>query len=439
MKDAYSFARNQDEHSEIYEKMATAYSRVYDRLGLGEITFRTKADGGYFTDRNSDEYQTLSALGEDTLYHVPDTDLWYNEEIAPAEAPKVKQGDVAEKSLENIKADGVIGVDELVKHLNVATELTTKTMIYQTDSGEIVAAAVRGGYDINEIKLRKVVGAKSLKLADAETIKRVTGAEIGYAGLLNLPDSVRIVVDESCADRVNFEMGNNVTGEHTINVNWGRDLNEPERYYDVKTAKAGDFHPESGKVYEVEKGVEVGNIFSLESKYPDALGLYYSDDNGEQQHIVMGCYGIGVSRLFGVIAEIFADDRGLIWPENLAPFKVCLIQIGDDETVKNAVEKLYKDLQKSGIEVLWDDRTTARPGEKFADADLMGIPHRVVISQKNLKTCHSELVSESQEKNEEILKLVQDDKNAKFIEYKSRKSGEAEMLTVDELFAKLGA
>lgn len=413
MKDAYSFARNQAEHDEIYEKTAAAYSRVYERLGIGNITFRTKADGGYFTEKNSDEYQTLSEIGEDTLFHIPDTDIWYNQEIAPAIAPKVEQVGVKEKPLENIKADGVIGVDELVKHLGVSTELTTKTMLYQTDSGELIAAAVRGGYDVNEIKLRKVVGAKSLKLADAETIKRVTGAEIGYAGLLNLPAEVRAVVDESCAGRLNFEMGNNVTGEHTINVNWGRDLPEPDQFYDIKVAKEGDIDPESGKIYEVKKGVEVGNIFPLESKYPDALGLFYSDENGDQQHIVMGCYGIGVSRLVGVIAEIFADDRGLAWPENIAPFKVCLIQISDDEDVKSAAQKLYQDLQDSGIEVLWDDRAGARPGEKFADADLMGLPHRVVISAKTL----------DQEK----------------VEYKSRQSSESEMLTVGELFAKLGA
>ena len=408
MKDMYSFARSQAEHDEVYEKIAASYTKVYDRLGIGDITFRTKADGGYFTEKNSDEYQTLCDVGEDTLYHVPDSDLWYNEEIAPAKSPAVEQNE-DEKPMESVKGAGVVGVDELVKFLGVPIELTTKTMMYQTAAGGIIAVAVRGDHDVNEIKLRKIVGA-GMKLADEETIRRVTGAEVGYAGLLNLPNDVRMIVDESCAGRKNFEIGNNRTGEHAINVNWGRDLPEPDQYYDVKTAIKGDLHPESGKVYEVHKAVEVGNIFPLETKYSDALGLYYSDENGEQQQVIMGCYGIGISRLVGALTEILADDRGLVWPESVAPFRVCLVQIGDDDAVKMAAEKLHDELQDRGIETLWDD-TVARPGEKFADADLMGIPHRVVISTKTIEQGK--------------------------IEYKQRTGDTTEMLTQDELFDKL--
>ncbi|MCL1877216.1 proline--tRNA ligase [Candidatus Saccharibacteria bacterium] len=412
MKDMYSFARSQAEHEEVYEKVAAAYTRVYERLGIGDITFRTKADGGYFTERYSDEYQTLCDVGEDTLYHVPDTDLWYNEEIAPAHAFRVEQP-TEQKPLENVKGEGVVGVAELVKFLNVPIESTTKTMIYEGENGEIIAAAVRGDHDVNETKLRKVVGAKKIKLADENTIRRATGAEVGYAGLLNLPDSVRVVVDESCSDLVNFETGNNRTGEHAVNVNWERDLPTPDQFYDIKTARAGDLHTASGKVYEVHKGVEVGNIFPLESKYTDGLGLYYLDQNGEQQHIVMGCYGIGISRLVGALTEVFADDRGLVWHDNVAPFRVYLAQIGDDENVCRECEKLYQDLQNRGVEVLWDDRPSeiARPGEKFADADLMGIPHRVVISTKTIEQGK--------------------------IEYKQRTNSAVEMLTPDDLFGKL--
>lgn len=412
MKDMYSFARSQAEHSEVYEKLAVAYTKVYDRLGIGDITFRTKADGGYFTERNSDEYQTLSEIGEDTLYHVPDTDLWYNEEIAPSQAPRLDGQDSEEKPIENVENRGAIGVAALAKLFGITPEQTTKTMLYVTDNGEIIATAVRGNYEINEIKLRKIIGAKSLKLADEETVRKITGAEVGYAGLLNLPKEVRVVVDESCANRKNFEMGANQTGIHAINVNWGCDLPEPDQFYDIKTAREGDLHPETGKIYEVHKGVEVGNIFPLETKYSDALGLYYLDENGEQQQIVMGCYGIGISRVMGVLAELFADENGLVWPESVAPFRVCLVSIGDDETVRASAEKMYQELLDRGVEVLWDDRD-ARPGEKFADADLMGIPHRVVISAKTLE----------QEK----------------IEYKARQSSTAEMLTVEELFAKLDA
>jgi len=410
MKDMYSFARTKAEHDELYEKAAAAYARVYDRLGIGDRTFRVKADGGYFTEDYSDEYQTLSPIGEDTLFHVPGTDKWFNGEIAPSQAPRLSDQDKAEKPMENVEGKGIIGVAELAKFLGIATGQTTKTMLYKTDSGEIVAAAVRGGYDINEIKLRKVVGAKSLKLADEETVRKVTGAEVGYAGLLNLPEGVRVVIDESCQNRTNFEMGANQTNMHAINVNWGRDLPLPEEFYDIKIAREGDIDPETGQVYEVEKGVEAGNIFPLESKYSDALDLYYTDENGKRQSIVMGCYGIGVSRVMGIIAELFADEKGLVWPESVAPFKVYLINVGTDKNVVEMTTKLYNELNQNGIEVLWDDRDI-RPGEKFADADLLGMPHRVVVSPKTVEQTA--------------------------IEYKARTSDETMILTVAECFKKV--
>lgn len=379
MKDMYSFALDQKQHDELYEQAAKAYKRVYERLGLGDITYRVKADGGIFTERFSDEFQTISPVGEDTLFKVPSTAEYFNEEVAPARAPAVN-ANKDEKPMEEVEGKGIIGVADLAKFLKIPVELTTKTMLYKTDDGKIIAAAVRGGYDVNEIKLRKVVGAKTLRLADEATVKRVTGAEVGYAGLINLADDVEIYVDESCANRTNFEMGSNKTDVHNINVNWGRDLPEPEKFYDIKVARKGDTHPETSEVYELARAVEVGNIFPLETKYSDALGLYYSDENGKQQPIVMGCYGIGVSRLMGVIAEHFADDNGLCWPDVVAPAKVHLISLGADEEA----DELYKKLEEQGIEVLYDDRD-ARAGEKFADADLIGIPHRVVVSKKSLE------------------------------------------------------
>lgn len=379
MKDMYTFARNQKEHEELYEKIAAAYHRVYERLGLGKDTFRVKADGGIFTERFSDEFQTISDVGEDTLFHVPGTDEYYNEEIAPATAPALSNQEEA-REMEEVIGEGIIGVAELAKFLNIPIEKTTKTMLYQADDGRIIAAAVRGGYDVNEIKLRKASGAKSLKLADEETVCRVTGAEVGYAGLLNLADDVQIFVDESCANRTNFEMGANRTNYHSINVNWGRDIQEPEAFYDIKVARLGDIHPESGKEYETKRAVEVGNIFPLESKYTDALGVYYTNEKGERESIIAGCYGIGVSRVVGVIAEHFADENGLVWPENIAPARVHLISLGADEEA----EVLYEELQANNVSVLYDDRDV-RAGEKFADADLIGIPHRIVVSKKSLE------------------------------------------------------
>ncbi len=391
MKDMYSFARNQAEHDQIYEQLADAYHRVYRRLGLGDITYRVRADGGYFTDRFSDEFQTISAVGEDTLFKVPGTNNYYNQEVAPSKAPEINSTEEP-APMQEVEGKGIIGVAELAKFLKIPVDKTTKTMLYQTDDGQLVAAAVRGGYDINEIKLRKVLGVKNLQLASEDVVRKVTNAEIGYAGLLNLPADVKIIVDESCANRVNFEMGANRTNYHTININWGRDLPAPEEFYDIKQAKPGDLDPETGQVYETCRAVEVGNIFPLESKYTDALGLYYTDTAGKKQSIIMGCYGIGISRLIGVIAEHFADDRGLVWPAAVAPFLVYLISIGDgeDKEVAKQAQNLYDSLVAKGIGVLWDDRNE-RPGAKFADADLMGIPYRVVISAKTIANGQVEL------------------------------------------------
>lgn len=414
MKDMYSFARSQQQHDEIYEKVATAYHTVYQRLGLGDITFRVKADGGIFTERYSDEFQTITEVGEDTLFKVPGTNDYYNEEVAPSQAPAVNQEGVKALAMEKVVGKGIIGVGELAKFLNIPVELTTKTMIYEADGGRVIAAAVRGGYEVNEIKLRKAANAKSLKLASEATVKRVTGAEVGYAGLLNLDKSVEVYIDESCSNRVNFEMGSNETDTHSINVNWDRDLPSPDTFYDIKVARDGDLHPESGKQYECTRAVEVGNIFPLESKYTDALGVYYIDEQGERQSIIMGCYGIGVSRLMGVIAEHFADEQGLVWPDNIAPFRVVICRLGEDKDVVKAADALYKKLNDLSIEVLYDDRDV-RPGQKFADADLMGIPHRVVISPKTVKalgyeykmrtSSDSQIVSE-----EELIKSLASDR-----------------------------
>lgn len=410
MKDMYSFARNQAEHDELYERAASAYHKVYERLGLGDVTFRVKADGGIFTERFSDEFQTLSSVGEDTLFKVPGTDEYFNEEVAPSQAPVAKVTSEEMLPMEDVEGVGLIGVAPLAEFLNISIDQTTKTMLYVTETGKVIAAVVRGGYEINEIKLRKIVNARKITLADEETVRRVTGAEVGYAGILNLNPDVQIIVDESCANRINFEMGANRTNYHTTNVNWGRDLPLPEQFYDIKVAREGDIHPESGKVYELHRAVEVGNIFPLESKYTDALGVYFTNEEGKQESIIMGCYGIGISRLVGVLAEHFSDDKGLVWPESVAPAKVYLVRIGGDGAIKQA-DALYAELTSKGVDVLYDDRDE-RPGAKFADAELMGIPYRVTVSDRLIETGQ--------------------------YEYTVRATGETAILTRDELIDKIG-
>ena len=379
MKDLYTFSKDQDQHEQMYETIAEAYHKVYARLGLGEITHRVKADGGIFTERYSDEFQTLSTIGEDTIYHVPETDIYFNQEVAPSQAITLEQP-AEQVAMEERHTPGVVGVQQLSEALGVPVERTVKTMLYVVD-GVVTAVAVRGDYSVNDIKLRMALNAKIVTLADEETIRTVTNAEIGYAGLIGLPESVQVVVDDSVKALVNFELGANRTDYHNVNVNWGRDLPLPGVFYDVKEAKKGDIHPDSGKVYEVDTSVEVGNIFPLETKYPDALDVHYTDENGERQSIVMGCYGIGISRLMGVIAEHFSDEKGLIWPENIAPYQVYLVSIGEKGTAE--ADSIYEELTAAGVEVLYDDRD-ARPGDKFADSELLGIPYRVTISDRGV-------------------------------------------------------
>lgn len=382
MKDMYSFARTQQEHDELYEKIAAAYTRVYQRLNIGDVTHRTKADGGYFTERFSDEFQTLCDVGEDTIFKTTDG-KFYNSEVAPSKVGKLNTPEAA-KEYQEVQGEGVIGVEALLKHLDIPIEKSTKTLVYVTDAGQAVFAAVRSDYSINEIKLCKVLDCKSLRLATDKEIEQLTGAKIGYAGVVNMPDAAQLILDDSLKELCNFETGSNRTGYHAINANFGRDVPVPEEFHDIKLAKQGDLDPETGKSMTTHKAVEVGNIFPLESKYSDGLDVYYTDEQGHRQSIIMGCYGIGISRLMGVLAEYFADDKGLVWPENIAPFTVYLARLGSENEVVVEADKLYDSLQEAGIRVLYDDRNV-RPGEKFADADLLGMPHRVVVSAKTVE------------------------------------------------------
>jgi len=219
-------------------------------------------------------------------------------------------------------------------------------------------------------------------LASEEVVKKITGAEVGYAGILNLPKNVKLFMDDSMQGRVNFETGANKTDYHTINVNFSRDMEEPKEFYDIKVAKEGDLDPETGKAYETMKAIEVGNIFPLKSKFADDFGLKYTDEKGKLHSVVMGCYGMGSSRVMGALVEVFHDDKGMIWPENVAPFKYHLINLSADAKVKKQAEDLYNRLMEKGEEVLYDDRGEASPGEKLKDADLIGLPYRLVVSDK---------------------------------------------------------
>lgn len=298
-------------------------------------------------------------------------------------APEPESNESQEERKE-IFGENIKGVDELCNFLNISPQKTTKTLIYNSDIGVLVAS-VRGDYDVNEDKLKKSAHAKWVKLADEATVKEVTGAEVGYAGIMNLPKDkgIKVFIDESIKYLKNFETGANKTNYHIVNVNWYRDIEIPEVFYDIKIAKEGDLYPQTGKPYEVFKGSEAGNIFPLNTKFSKAQNYMYTDENGKQQIVYMGSYGLGTSRVMGILVEKFHDDKGIIWPEKIAPFKVQLIGLNqDDPDTLAKADKVYKRLIGEGIEVLFDDRKETAAGEKFADADLIGIPFRLVVSKK---------------------------------------------------------
>lgn len=409
MKDLYSFHTSIEDFKKYYEISKKVYFKVFERLGLKDDTVIVLASGGSFTDDYSHEFQTFCETGEDVIFFSKSKNIYYNREVAPSFAPKIVEKDKTTQPKKDVLGKGIIGVQELADYLKIPVEKTTKTLIFETDN-RVIAAAVRGGYDINEDKLRKVAKCKALKLASAKIVKAVTGAEVGYAGILNLPKNVEVYIDESVNNRLNFECGANKTDYHSINVNFGRDLPLPKEFYDIKVAQDGDLDPETNEKYQVKKAAEIGNIFPLYTKFTDAFDYKFTDQDGKQKQIYMGCYGIGPSRIMGVIVEKFHDERGIIWPETVAPFQVHLIGLDlKDEDTNSKVSKLYKALRENNIEVLFDDRIDATAGNKFSDADLIGIPVRLVVSKRT----------------------------GEKIEFKKRDEKQSVVISIDELLKKL--
>jgi prolyl-tRNA synthetase len=403
MKDAYSFHATEEDFKKEYANMRDTYSRILERIGLRFAV--VEADNGYIGGEYCHEFIVESPAGENKFFTTEDGSYAAHEEVAKFKYEEFKT-DEDLKPMEEVEGKGIIGVTELAKYLKIPVEKTTKTILFEDENGNVIAAAVQGEYEINETKLTRIAKVTTLKLASSETVKRVTGAEVGYAGILNLPKDVRIFMDESMKGRRNFEMGANRTNYHSINVNFGRDLPEPEQFYEFKTAKEGFLAPNGKKLIE-KRGIEVGNIFQLghhySTKMQDAL---FTDEKGKKQPYYMGCYGFGLARTLTTVVEKYHDDKGIIWPECVAPFQVHLIGITKNELgIKKKAEEVYQKLLDAGIEVLYDDRDELAPGVKFADADLIGIPVRLVVSQKT------------------------GDK----IEFKKRTEKEPEMLSIEEV------
>jgi len=378
MKDAYSFHLTPEDFQEFFEAMRQAYIRVYERLGIGHITVPVFSDGGEFTPNDSVEFQTFTPIGEDVIFFDEAQQAWYNREIAPCQAPKYEYT-TEEKPLQKNHLEWIIGVQALIKEFNIPIEYSTKSLFYEKD-WKLLLVVVRSDYEVNELKLRKIAGP-GWKTASAELIKKITHSEAGYAGLYNLPEEVSVYVDEACEAMTNFETGGNETGVHMTNCNWWRDIKKPVQFYDLKVAKETDLNPNSGKEYRTEKASEVGNIFDLSQKYTEAFDLKITTEEWTTLHPYMGCYGIGISRTMGVIAEALMSEKGLIWPENIAPYTHLIVVHGDH---LEKAKMLAQNLEKEGKEVLIDDRDVSF-GTKMGDTDLLWIPHIILLTDKTLE------------------------------------------------------
>ena len=376
MKDAYSFDVDEEGLDKSYKIMYDAYRRIFDRLGLDYTV--VDADSGAMGGSGSQEFMVKSPIGEDAICFCDACGYAANEEKA---ACKEGEADTsAELPIEKIKTPDAKTIEELVAFLNTTPDKFVKAILYNID-GKIVAAMVRGDRDINETKLGNIFDAMEMDLASFEDVERITGAKVGFAGPVGLKEKIEIVMDSEVALLKNFIVGACETDYHFKNVNVGRDF-APDIVKDIKNVKSGDLCPKCGKPLGMARGVEVGHIFKLGTKYSDSLGCIYLDKEGKEQSMVMGCYGIGVSRTIAAIIEQYNDEDGIKWPAIAAPYKVIVIPTNTkDETVMGVAEKLYNSYIDAGYETLIDDRNE-RPGVKFKDADLLGIPLRVTVGRR---------------------------------------------------------
>jgi prolyl-tRNA synthetase len=379
MKDAYSFDIDADGLEISYQKMHAAYSAIFDRLGL---KYRVVwADSGEIGGSKSQEFHVIADSGEDAIAYSDEDDYASNIETA-ATLPAIAARPPASQSLEQVETPGVHTIRELCELLDITAAQTVKTLIVEGDEGP-VAIVLRGDHELNPVKAQKITGiASPLTMADTETIRKATGSEPGSLGPVGL--AMPIVFDHAVAGMANFSCGANEVGYHYTGVNFERDLPSPETV-DIRNVVDGDPVPGGKGTLSIARGIEVGHIFQLGTKYSEAMGASVQDSDGKDRVMVMGCYGIGITRIVGAAIEQNHDDNGIIWPEPLAPFDVVLVPINmhRSDTVREAAETLYDQLQGMGLEVLFDDRDV-RPGVKFADAELLGIPQRLVVSERGL-------------------------------------------------------
>jgi prolyl-tRNA synthetase len=381
MKDAYSFDADNQGAEESYRKMHAAYSRIFERLGL---KFRAvEADSGPIGGSFSHEFMVLADTGEDIIVVCPSCDYAANTEKAEIQPPPAAEPDPATfQPLERVATPDMRTIEEVTGFLGITADTLIKTLVFTTTDGPVVAL-VRGDHEINPIKLKNHIGCAGLELADEETIESVTKAPRGFAGPAGLA-GVRIIADCGLQGRTNMVTGGNAVDEHIRNVNPGRDYRAQE-YADIRLAADGDACPRCGKPLATTRGIEVGHIFKLGTKYSASMAATYLDAGGTAQHMVMGCYGIGVGRTVAAAIEQSHDENGIIFPAPIAPFAALIVLVNPTDTRQSAVaESVYEALLADGVEVLLDDRDE-RPGSKFKDADLTGIPVRITVGKNAVK------------------------------------------------------
>jgi prolyl-tRNA synthetase len=393
MKDAYSFDRTGEAAKASYQGMAQAYRRIFDRFGL---QYRAvAADSGAIGGDLSEEFQVMAATGEDAIVYCPSSYYAANMEKAQALPPQQARP-AAGQTMAKTPTPGKSTCADVAVLLGLPLNQTVKSLVLATDTlneqGEVVKSQVwllllRGDHDMNEVKVGKLPGMEGgFRFATAAEIDSHFGCKPGYLGPVQLKQALKVVADLEVAVLADWVCGANTEDFHMTGVNWGRDLPEPDLVADIRNVVAGDASPDGQGVLAIERGIEVGHIFYLGTKYSQAMNATFLDEDGKPKPFEMGCYGIGITRLPAAAIEQNHDAKGIIWPDALAPFTVVICPIGMDRSaeVKTAAEQLYADLMAAGVDVILDDRGE-RPGAMFADWELIGVPHRVTIGDKGLK------------------------------------------------------
>jgi len=388
MKDAYSFDRDESGLDRSYQKMYDAYCRIFDRCGVAYKV--VAADPGVMGGWVSQEFMVLSDSGEDDVVHCPS--CGYAAGPAMAECQKVKSKrlkiKVKMKQLKEVPTPGVTTIEKVGKLLKAPPTKMVKTLIYLADA-KPVAALVRGDHEANETKLGRLLGCSKLALADGATIERVTGAPIGYSGPVGL-EGIKLIADYSVPEIPNFITGANKRDAHLMNVNLDRDF-KVDLVGDIRYIASGEPCPRCGQRIKIQHAIEVGHIFKLGLRYSKVQGAKFLDEKGKEHHMVMGCYGIGLNRIIAASIELDHDDHGIIWPITISPFEVLILLVNpSDHRLKGLADEIYQEMKEKGIDVLLDDRDE-RAGVKFKDADLIGIPLRVVVGAKGLEAGRIEI------------------------------------------------